>query len=214
PNTNMWTITYDEKWDQFHLIHKLGYIWLWKKCNHLDFIKKKWFTKEYWTNGFVIKELREFEGTVMDAISYFTLADMDLDFRKEYIDYHLNLMLHAYNGHIPDHTPTKNRIQLYVYTYLIIFYFFPDFIRYKHEIIFDYLINNLQKQIMEGSRKEEYPLTREIFNDLRTVLNDFDSVMKSRNYRDVIDFSLQIADVFPYWNREYLIKQFNVFYSN
>lgn len=204
-NTNMWTITYSEDWDKFHLIHKLGYIWLWKRYNVLDFVKK------YRGNVVIIEDLRSFYNIVMDYISYFTLANMDLDFKKEYVDYQLNLFLRAYNGRFPDHTPTITKIYVYVSSYLVHLYFFPDSIREKHENKFNYLINNLQKQTMAGSRKEEYPLTREIFNDLRMVLNDFDSVMKSRNYNDIINYSLQLAKALPYWEEEFLTEQFSYY---
>lgn len=207
-NRDIWTIAYNNKqWDQFHLIHKLGYIWLWKKHKVLEFMKKKSL------KDCVIKELKSFYGTIIDAISYFTLANMDLDFKKKYLDYELKRLLHTYKGRFPPNHPILMKIQLYIFCYLKYTSLFPDFIRKDFPGTILYFLFNIENQIMEASKKDLYPLTREIFHNLREVLGKFDSIKNSNNHNDIIDYLIQICDILPYWNREYLIEQFSHYYQ-
>lgn len=205
---NIWAITYDHKYyDQFQLIHKLGYIWLWKKYGILDFMKKQPY------RNYVIRELKRFYGVILDAISYFTLAEMDLDFKKEYIDYEIKRLLHGYKGRFPQNHPILDKIKLYIFCYLKYTNLFPESIRKDLGTVILLSLANIQTQIMEDSKKGKYPLTREIFINLMKLLGKFDPIKNSENHRDIIDYVIQICDVLPYWNREYLIEQFSYYYQ-
>lgn len=187
----LWTIIYDsEQRDIFHLNHKLGFIWLWKRYGVLDSIKKDPYCSP------IKKELLGILSTILDAISYFTLADMDLDFKKELLDYVLRNLLRAYNGRFPSQTEMIIKKKIYIFAYLKYFNLFPEDIRQDFIGTIVYSLANLQNQIIEDSEKTPYPLTRETFVELHNILDRFDSIKNSESYEDVMDYVIRIAEVF------------------
>ena len=208
PKIDAWTIIYNEDWDKYHLIHKLGYVWLFKKYGILESMKKKGIT-----HG-PIKELNEIYDTIMDAISYFTLADMDLLFKRDLLDHEVKELRRAYAGIIPPHVPILTKIQLYIFCYLKYFKLFPEHIQEDFTATILYFLKNIQNQIIEDSNKGPFPLTKEIFLQLHDILDDFDPIKNTDKHGDILDYTIQIATLFPYWSEEIVIEQFNSYYGN
>jgi len=205
-NKKGWVIIYTNKWDNFHLIHKLGYVWLFKKYGILEKVKKKNFSR------CIIKELNEFQDTIMDAISYLTLSDIDLSYKEVLIKQEIKELKRAYDGSLPHDIPIYTKIQLYILCYLKYFKLFPEPIQEGFTSLILYFLKNMQSQIIESSNEGPHPLTKEIFLQLHDILNDFDSIKNSESYQDILNYTCKIALLFPYWNKETIIEQFNSIY--
>lgn len=206
-NTNIWLITYDsKKHDIFRLIHKLGYVWLWKKHRILDFMKKGPLKK-------VKEEFHFLYCYIIDTIVNFYLINMDLTFKKELFTYELKRLSHTWNGTFPSEYSLIQKIWVYISAYLTYFNLFPESFQKYYGPTISLFLSNAQTQIMENSKKDLYPLTRETFNNLRKILRKFDSIKNSESHRDIIDYIIQICDTLPYWKREYLIEQFSHYYQ-
>ncbi len=183
----LWRIRYDgERWGGFHLIHKLGFIWLWKKWGVLDSIKTNYFSNH------LKPEVRTYVDTIMDAIAYFALAEMDRDFRTKLVDYELNNLLRVWKGSIrfPPNTSFIDKIGLYTYTYLKYSYFFPKAIGNIYLDKMTSVLDNIKKLIIKST-----PSMEKMFIDLHTHLGKFDTIKESESYEDILDYSNHLFEI-------------------
>ena len=172
-------------------IHKLGYLWIWKKSGIIDEIKRNWDNR-----GNLIHLV---ESCVFDAIIENQFSLMDDDFKQK-----LNYLRGGYSFDSFNHwyKMTKDTIELprllymYISQYLSFCYNIPD---WRQNIYLKNMLYRLLKirfLILEKSQIKHVFFSKRDFILLHKLLRKFDLILGFKDYKRIEQYIFQLHDIF------------------
>lgn len=186
-NIDYWIIKYSLGLDLNHVLHKLGYIWIWKITFVLDRIKKNWRNKD---NIFVLAE-----SCVLDNVVFSRFCNMDVDFKEFWLNYTIEECKHWYNGR-SWYKSLPNMLYQYIVNYLNYNFVWPEELRNKYS---DFIMVELLKrrsEILEKSQIESVYFTKKDLRILDRILRKFVIIIDSMDYRRIEGYILQLQEYF------------------
>ena len=182
---NSWVISENGLSDQW-ILHKLGYIWFWKKMGCLERQKTTWNDQ---SNLYCLAS-----SSVMDNIVFYHFCNMDKDFYDFWIGYTTNELKYWYKGASWD-KPYPDTIYRYITEYLNYFYVISgDIVQNNSNHIMQILLAR-RKEILEKAQ-ERTNRGKKDFMILNKLLRSFDKILKSNNYRSIESYILKLQYFF------------------
>ena len=206
PKDDVWIIDIGARLKNHHVIHKMGYLWVYKKFNIINIVKK---------NIAINSEKRDFKvkypfSLVFDAIIYRNLFNMNKEFLNTFINEYLEVFQTSFYKGFPKVYPTLFKVCSYIEQYLMYNYLYPKSVvkANSNNILYELLAR--QKEIIETS--DEFD--KKVFRNINKVLRKFDKIKDAGTLTEIKDYTIELFEKLPYWDREYLIEQFSLLYGN
>ena len=181
-----WFITVVGNLDKHELLHKLGYLWIWKKLGVYEKRKNTTVNSKF---------LGSAESCIMDNIIFYQFCNMDKEFNEYWIGDTIKECKHWYVGsswylELPD--------MLYQYVVNCLNYFFVLPGQNQKELS-NYILYELDKrraEMLEKCQNKPVNFTKKEFRLLHKLLRKFDLILGFKDYRSVEQFIFQLHDIF------------------
>jgi hypothetical protein len=185
---NIWIIGLPVGFDIKHIIHKLGYIWIWNNTGVLSNIKKAWKSNSY------ILSLAE--SCVIDNIVFYRFCNMDQEFKDFWFDFLLNELTFFYNGASWD-KDLPNMIYRYIVNYFNWNYILPKSLQNKFSNYIMYNLIKRKEEILEKAQINNVNYSLKDFRRLHQLLRMFENIRESNDYSQIQGFINQVLFYFP-----------------
>jgi len=183
---NSWVVT-NNGLDDYWILHKLGYLWYWKKMGIIEKQKTTWRDKD------AIYCL--VESCIMDNIVFYYFCNMDRGFNDFWIDFTVKEGERWYNG-ASWYKELPNMLYQYVVNYLNYFYVLPGDLQNKLTLYILVELNKRRLEILEKCQNNNVLFTNREFILLHKLLRKFNLVLGVKNYRSIVQYIFQLYDIF------------------
>lgn len=173
--------------DDYHLIHKLGYIWFWKRMGYLEYKKSTWNDQ---TNLYCLTE-----SCIMDNIVFYYFCNMDQGFNEFWLNFTIEECKHWYNGG-SWYKPLPNMLYQYIVNYLNYFYVVPEELQNELSNYILYELDIRRSEILEKSENNHVKFTKKDFIYLHKILRKFNTILGSKDYKNIETYIFQLHDIF------------------
>ncbi len=151
---NSWIIGISMVLNEYHAIHKLGYIWYWKKLGILEHKKSTWNDQ---TNLYCL-----IESCIMDNIVFYNFCNMDKDFKDFWFTFTIEECKHWYNGR-SWYKELPKMLYQYIVNYLNYFYTWPEELQNKYSNYILYELDKRRAEILEKCQNKNVLFTKREF---------------------------------------------------
>ena len=185
-NLNSWFIV-NNGLDDYHVLHKLGYIWYWKKMGILEKQKSTWSNKD---SIYCLVE-----SCIMDNIVFYNFCNMDRGFKDFWLNFTIENCKHWYNGS-SWYKELPKMLYQYVVNYLNYFFVLPG---QNQKELSNYILYELDKrrsEIVEKSQIKHVFFSKREFILLHKLLRKFDLILGFKDYKRVEQYIFQLHDIF------------------
>lgn len=177
-----WFISTNGCLDDHTLLHKLGYLWNWKRMGVFE-EQKEWKKKD------AIHCL--VESCIMDNIIWYQFYNMDIDFKAWWLGDTIKYTKHWYCGGTW-YSALPLMFFTYISHYLRYFYVLPG--ENQNELS-NYILYELDKrraEILEKCQISHINFTKKDFRLLHKLLRKFNKILNFNTYTDIEDYLTKI----------------------
>lgn len=184
-----WIISYTSIFESYHIIHKLGYLWLWKKLGVLSAIKERYYKYP--------KEYHIILSAIMDNIVFHRFCKMDNDFKKFLFNFTINEAKYFYNGASWNH-PFYSMYYRYVVQYLTYNYIWDQDLRNKYSNYIMVELLKRQNELIEKAEIEKILFNKGDIRKLNGILRCFEPILDCEEYPVIFDYIMDIYSLIYY----------------
>ena len=172
--------------DEHELLHKLGYLWIWKKLGVYE--KRKNMSPNFKIFGTA-------ESCVMDNIIYYYFCNMDKEFNDYWINDTVKECTHWYVGsswylELPD------MLYQYITHYLSYFYVLPGENQNELSNYILYELSKRRSEILEKCQNKHVNFTKREFRLLHKLLRKFNKTLNFNTYTDLEKYLLRVNEFY------------------
>lgn len=178
PRKQAWFIKYPKVMGSFMAIHKLGYLWLYRKMGVME-EKRSWLLQS--------EEYSYCESIVLDTILHYKFMEMDPKYR------HLWYQTHTYNNSKLMNLEELDFSELvygYLWYYVQYYFLYSPAYQERYERS---MISRLKRfhEVIQSYTNNKYP-----FSKLHELLDSFQSLLNAQNYSEIEGY---ISNLLPFF---------------